>query len=807
VIRRRCTGGPAPSAGPLFISGLALLAAIVSSGAAPRPARAVDWIPPPRVTALLPSATIAPGASRSLTLTIRANEGGVLASWSATSGGAFALGVSPSSGLIAVPAGSIASVDLTVTVPAAATGASSLTIDIVQDPGGGRVAKVGSTILAATGGRPEVLPLPSTWSAPSGTAGSMAFQLRSTVGASETVLLTAGRFNPDANNAGGVFSGGPAPASAFLPGGGVVMVNLPTTIAAGAWAGNAGAAQLSVTSSGGVSNASGFALSSASFPDSLPSALVPRGLTPFTAASAGRDGPASLAARGYWLLPCGAEGIRVIRHSATDSIGMIDANGDGVDDRIVGTIRIPTFAAALSVLPGFVAASGDTLDLGILAAGGGGVMLLDLRVVEDPPFGAWEDFFDQNFDGIDDRILRTIPTTGFATDAAWFRASSGRHVALVADADAGSNPVEAGYDPALVLPGTGTGIIAVDVEAAIDSLGGVPYAAGSLATPGSALDLEVRGGGAAPEVAIADGGGGFALYGLSVAAGAPATVTFVPRGSVALSPAWGTPYARDVAWIPNTGDSAYAAVAAGAGGVQIVRAPRDAGAPSLVLVQQSAGPAIGLAGAWTGTLGVALGSAGVALLSAPSASDLNQIGPAAPPPYTAPVVLSRVQSWGASGGLERALHLSWATSATALRFRDTAGSIPDLMVSDGTRLLVLRPGTAAITGVAVTGSSPPAAPPLRVAPNPSRGGVWLETPRAPLFSAGATPGGPVTVSIIDARGRLVRQLRAPVDGTIVRVLWDGLDHRGRPAASGRYWARITEPHDVRAGAASITLLR
>ena len=213
----------------------------------------------------------------------------MLASWSATSGGAFALGVSPSSGLIAVPAGSIASVDLTVTVPAAATGVL-LTIDIVQDPGGGRVAKVGSTILAATGGRPEVLPLPSTWSAPSGSAGSTAFQLGARLVLRRRSCSTR-RSNPDANNAGGVFSGGPAPVSAFLPGGGTVMVNLPTTIAAGAWAGNAGAAQLSVTSSGGVSNASGFALSSASFPDSLPSALVPRGLTPFTAASAGRDRP------------------------------------------------------------------------------------------------------------------------------------------------------------------------------------------------------------------------------------------------------------------------------------------------------------------------------------------------------------------------------------------------------------------------------------------------------------------------------------------------------------------------------------
>ena len=65
----------------------------------------------------------------------------------------------------------------------------------------------------------------------------------------------------------------------------------------------------------------------------------------------------------------------------------------------------------------------------------------------------------------------------------------------------------------------------------------------------------------------------------------------------------------------------------------------------------------------------------------------------------------------------------------------------------------------------------------------------------------------MTVVICDARGRLVRQLRAPVNGTIVRVLWDGLDTRGRPVASGHYWARIAEPRDVRAGPLPITLLR
>jgi len=773
--------------------------------AVPRAAAATDWIPPPRVTALLPNATIAPGATRALALTLRANGGTANVSWSATSGGGFLAGVSPSSGTAAVPANSIATITLNVTVPALASGTSSVSIDILSDPGGGRVAKVGASIQAATDGRPEVWPSPSTWSAASGTTGSVSFQVHSMTGTSETVFLTGGRFNPDPNNAGGLFAGGPPPATAPLPGGGTITVSVPATIPARAVAGNANAIQLSVTASGGISNAAGFALSSASLPDSLPTALIPLGVTPFNVPAAGRDGPALLASRGYWLVPCGEEGVRVIRQTATDSIGMIDGNGDGSDDRVVGTIRIPSYAAALSILPGFVTTGGDTLDLGVLAAGRGGLMLLDLRVLEDPLFGTWSDFFDADGNGIDDRILRVIPTPGFATDAAWVRAPSGRHVGLVADADTGSIPVDASYDPALVIAGTGAGVVAVDLEAAIDSLGPVPYPAGTLPTQGSALDLEVRGG-ASPELALADGSGGVGFYGLSFAAGAPATVTFTPRGDVALSGMWGAADARDLAWIANSGDSAYVALAAAAGGVQVVRAPRGGQPPALVLAQQTVAPAVGIASTWTGTLGVAMLGGGVALFRAPGAAELDKIQPGAPAPYAQPVNLARLQSWGSSGALERALHASWATDATSLRFRDTPGLLPDLVVSDGARLLVLRAGTAAISGVEIAaGAAAPAVSALRAAPNPSSGAVWLSVPGGALLLAASPPAASIRIAITDVRGRLVRTLRA--GGAELRVRWDGRDDRGRPAASGRYWARIVAPEEVRAPAASITLLR
>ena len=227
-----------------------------------------------------------------------------------------------------------------------------------------------------------MIPVPSTWSAPAGTSGSVAFHVHNLGGAQE--LADRWPVQSDANNFGGHFTGGAPPESVILAAGATTTVNVPTTIPASAYAGNSNAVQLSVaTLAGDVSSAAGMAMASASLPDSLPTALIPVGVTPFSEAATGRDGPAYLGSRGLWLVPCGADGVRVIRNSATDSIGPIDADGDGDDDRVVGTIRIPGFAASLAIIPGFVTALGETLDVGLLAAGRGGLMLLDLRVVED----------------------------------------------------------------------------------------------------------------------------------------------------------------------------------------------------------------------------------------------------------------------------------------------------------------------------------------------------------------------------------------------------------------------------------------
>jgi len=785
---------------------------LAAGAAVPAPSLAFDWIPPRPFTAILPGATLAPSSSHVLELTVRANGPGAVLVWGGTCVGSFACGLTPSSGVVSVPSNGSAIVPITVTLPDTALGVASLTVTMSFNQGGGIAAKVGASLQAATGGRPEVKPLPSTMSAPAGTAGSVAFQLHSTIGSSELILITAGRFNPDPNNVGAHFTWGSPPASVTLPGGGTTTVNVPVTISSNAYAGNLNAVQLSATSGGGISSALGNALVSASSPGSLPTACVPVGLTPFSTAAAGRDGPTPLFARGYWLTPTGLEGVRVVRAASTDSIGPTDTNGDGGDDRVVGTIRIPSYAASLSVIPNFVTAHAETLDVGLLAAGRAGLMLLDLRMIEDPTFGTWEDFFDSDMNGIDDRILRTIPMPGFATDAAWFRTASGRVVALVAAGDTGSVPVSVDYNAASTVAGTGAGIVAVDVGAALDSLGGVPYAAGTLPTPGSALDLEVRGGGSSTELALADGASGVAVYGLSTAGGAPATVTFTPRGTVALSSAWGSPYARDLNWVSNTRDSLYLSVAAGAGGMQLIRAPRG-GAPSLVLAQQTAFPAIGVAGTWTGTLGVTMGTGGVALMRLPVTAELDKIGPGAPSPYAAPVTVAQGAPWAASGPLQVAAHQGAMSAATSARFKATTGPLPDLMVSDGERVLVLRPGTATVTSVESAESPlPQGAARLRAAPNPSSGVVVLE---ARLTSAAGAAGAAgqlaIEIGIYDVQGRLVRTLRAPIRDGIAPAVWDGRDASGTPVASGRYWARLRPGSVAREsatpGATPIVILR
>jgi hypothetical protein len=704
--------------------------------------------------------------------------------------------VSPSAGTLSVAANSTATVTLQVTLPDTALGISVLSVALSNDLGGGRIADVSAVITAATGGRPEIKPVPGTWTAPAGTPGSVSFQIHSLIGSNEQVALTTGRSNPDPNNIGALFTGSNASSPVTLPAGGTITAQVPTTIASNVYAGNRNAIQLSVTSVGGISTALGHAVATTT--GSVPTAFFPVGLVPPDGDAAGRDGAAPLPSRGYWLVPAGLSGIRVIREVSTDSIGLVDADGNGGDDRWIGTVRIPAYAASIEVIPRFVRAPGDTVDIGLVAAGRGGLMLVDLTILEDPSFGTWEDFFDQDLNGVDDRIVRVIPTNGFATDVAWFRAPSGRTVALVADADSGSVPVLSTYGAASVAAGTGQGVVAVDVGAALDVIGNPPYAAGTLATPGTVLDLEVRGG-TSPDLVVADGASGVHVYGLTASGGTPAAVTFTPRGTVALSGAWGSPYARDVAWVRNTGDSLYAAVAASAGGVQLVRVPRaGGGAPSLVLSQQTLGPAIGVASAWTGTLGAALGSSGAALLRAPGAAFLNRIAPGAAAPYTAPVILARLASWAATGSaLEVAAHRTPASAASAARFEHTTGPNPDLLLGDGSRLLVLRPGTATITSVE---EDSPRTPPatfvlhLQVKPNPATGRpILFEVNLRPL-SEGYPPNlWPMRLEVYDLRGRLVRRLRAEGSGTTLRATWDGLDEDGRRVASGRYWVRAPFP--------------
>ncbi|HET9252604.1 MAG TPA: hypothetical protein VFP58_10865 [Candidatus Eisenbacteria bacterium] len=790
-------GGPARTAGPRFIlraafGGTLLILACL----APASARALDWIPPAHVTAVLPGATLARNSTHQLQMVVLSRGAPANLSFTASAQGQFPMLVSPATGNLTVPANSSGAVTFNVTVPDTALGISALSVTLTNELGGGQVATVSAAITAATDGRPEIKPVPGTFLAAAGTSGSVSYQIHSLIGATETITLTTGRSNPDPNNQGALFSGSAAPTTTTLPGAGTITVNVPTTIASNVFAGNRNAIQLTVTSDGGLSTAVGHAVASTT--GSVPTALFPVGLTPGDGDVAGRDGAAHLASRGYWLVPSGLDGLRVIRDVSTDSIGPVDADGNGGDDRWIGTVRIPSYAASIEVIPGFARAPGDTVDVGLVAAGRGGLMLVDLSVLEDPSFGTWEDFFDVNFDGIDDRIVRIIPTNGFATDVAWFRAPSGRTVAFVADADTGSVPVLATYNPASVTSGTGQGVVAIDVGAALDVIGNPPFAAGTLATPGTALDLEVRGG-ASRDLVIADGASGVHVYGLSASGGTPATVTFTPRGTVSLSNTWGVPYARDVAWVRNTGDSLYAAVGASAGGVQLVRVPKQGGgSPSLVLVQQTLGPAMGLGSAWTGTIGAALGSSGVALLRAPGAAFLDRIAPGAGAPYTAPVTLARLASWAATGmTLEVAGHQTAMSAASAVRFEPTSGGPnPDLLLSDGSRVLVLRPGNAAITAVEVDAPRTPPATyflQLRVSPNPATSGtVNFEVNAVPVEPQFTPSLRTRVLEVYDLQGRLVRRLRAEFAGTVGHATWDGRDEAGRRVASGRYWVRTSE---------------
>ncbi len=82
-------------------------------------------------------------------------------------------------------------------------------------------------------------------------------------------------------------------------------------------------------------------------------------------------------------------------------------------------------------------------------------------------------------------------------------------------------------------------------------------------------------------------------------------------------------------------------------------------------------------------------------------------------------------------------------------------------------------------------------------PNPSRGNVML---RVRLVAAATT--GPIRATILDAAGRRVRALEAPVGaatGGTLSLPWDGRDDAGRPVAPGVYAVRVTTGATTAAG--------
>lgn len=74
---------------------------------------------------------------------------------------------------------------------------------------------------------------------------------------------------------------------------------------------------------------------------------------------------------------------------------------------------------------------------------------------------------------------------------------------------------------------------------------------------------------------------------------------------------------------------------------------------------------------------------------------------------------------------------------------------------------------------------------VEATPNPSRGSTQLE------YAVPSAHAGRVTLDVVDAAGRVVRQLVGKGQrGGIYRVTWDGLDEQHRTVAEGVYFARL-----------------
>ncbi len=175
----------------------------------------------------------------------------------------------------------------------------------------------------------------------------------------------------------------------------------------------------------------------------------------------------------------------------------------------------------------------------------------------------------------------------------------------------------------------------------------------------------------------------------------------------------------------------------------------------------------------------------------PGAAELDRIAPAAAPPYSGPVLLARGQPWTEGRPLELALHKTPSSAASSMAFTSTPGPIPDLLVSDGARALLLRPGAVTITGVEEHRTSPRAAPlHVSVVPNPLGARAEIH-----VLDASARLGLGPEAMVFDVQGRLVRKLEKEDPSGVgspgsARFTWDGRDERGRRLGSGRYWLRV-----------------
>jgi len=769
-----------------------------------------DWFPPAAAQLVVPNVTFQPGQPRTLSFVIRANRLAGNFRWtavpSANTGPIFTPQLSATTGTVSLAADQQQTVSITVTVPAGAPNPSTgfITFKLTYEPGGGQAAPSATCMVrGATGGRPEFYPSPFVLAGPAGGPAVVTYNLHSTVGTAEPYALQLSTpSNPDSFNALNRLPYTVPASPVNLPGGATIQISVPVYMPGNIYPGNLNAFNISAQSNVDVtklSDAKGFAMASSADPDSLPTGLAATGLVKLELghAAAGRDGPTPIPGRGLWLVPAGRLGVKVMRDTVSQ-MGPVDTDNNSLDDRYIGRIRPPTYSASIAVVPGFVNSASEVLDLGLLAAGTGGLMLVDLRDIVDLIGVTWETWYDLDGDGIDDRILRRLPIPGFATDVEWFRSPEGRVIALVAAADTGSTPTAIGFNPAQTVPGTGAGVYAIDVLAALDSLEGVPYQAGTLPTTGNALDLELRGG-PNPDMAVADGASGVLFHRVE-AVGSPATVTFTPLGDVPLSGAWGTPYARDVAWMSSgAGDSLYCAVAAAAGGVQLISAPHDQ-TPFLALVQKVEAPAIGLATSLFGYVGTALGTSGATLLRMPIPPELELITPIADPPYQAPIILDIGSTWTEGRPLRTGTFGAFSSSTVSLRFRGFLGgaSAPDLLCADANRTLTLGTGISGVTAVGDPGRPrPTAGVELRISPNPARGATEFRVVGDWTLAGAMAPGQAVEFSVVDLQGRVVRRLASAPAGSgatslLARVAWDGRDQQGRPAVPGRYWVRAAQ---------------